>query len=130
MGSISLLSLATISQYSLFLGIALILFGWFEKKEQLAYAGQAVFILLGIFSVWLLSTTNLNQSDVNNSVPTKELKVLSYLKMSAWFAGLTLISLLLGLFKNRFYRSVLFILIVAALGLFFVVFNILQMPSN
>lgn len=130
MGSLSLLSLSTISQYALFGGIALILFGWFEKKERLAYLGQAVFIIFGIFAVWILSANTYHfQTNGSAEIP-KEIKVLSFLKLSVWLAALNIVSLLLGILKNKYYKASLFIVILAGLSLFFMIFNLLQSPAN
>lgn len=129
MGSASLLALTTISQYSLFLGIGLILFGWIEKKEKLVIAGQAIFLLLGLLSLWVLLTNTNVAPEVNgNSIP-KEMKILSYFKLSAYFAGFNLISLLLNLFKVRYQKLSLYLVVFTGLMLFFMVFSILQMPK-
>ena len=129
MGSASLLGLTTISQYSLFLGIGLILFGWIEKKEKLVIAGQAIFLLLGILSLWVLLTNTIVAPEVNgNSIP-KEMKILSYFKSSAYFAGFNLISLLLNLFKVRYHKFSLYLILFTGLMLFFMVFSILQTPK-
>ena len=129
MGSASLLEITTISQYSLFLGIGLILFGWIEKKEKLVLAGQAIFLLLGLLSLWVLLTNTIVAPEVNgNSIP-KEVKILSYFKLTAYFAGFNLLSLLLNLFKVRYYKFGLFLIVFTGLMLFFMVFSILQMPK-
>ncbi len=129
MGSDSLLGLTTISQYSLFLGIGLILFGWIEKKEKLVIAGQVIFLLLGLLSLWVLLTNTNVAPEVNgNSIP-KEAKILSYFKLSAYFAGFNLISLLLNLFKVRYHKFSLYLIVFTGLMLFFMVFSILQMPK-
>lgn len=129
MGSASLLVLTTISQYSLFLGIGLILFGWIEKKEKLVLAGQAIFLLLGLLSLWVLLTNTIVAPEVNgNSIP-KEMKILSYFKSSAYFAGFNLISLLLNLFKVRYHKFSLYLILFTGLMLFFMVFSILQTPK-
>jgi len=129
MGSASLLGLTTISQYSLFLGIGLILFGWIEKKEKLVIAGKAIFLLLGILSLWVLLTNTIVAPEVKgNSIP-KEVKILSYFKLTAYFAGFNLFSLLLDLFKVRYYKFSLYLILFTGLMLFFMVFSILQMPK-
>jgi len=129
MGSDSLLALTTISQYSLFLGIGLILFGWIEKKEKLVIAGQVIFLLLGLLSLWVILTNTTVTPEVNgNSIP-KEVKILSYFKLTAYFAGFNLISLLLNLFKVRYYKFSLYLILFTGLMLFFMVFSILQMPK-
>lgn len=130
MGSLSLLSMTTISQYALFAGIALVLFGWFEKKEHLAYVGQAVFVLSGTFALWLIVTNTIQVKPVNGNVIPKEVKILSFLKLSVWLAVLNIISIALGLLKNKFYKASLFVVILAALSLFFIVFNLLQTPAS
>jgi hypothetical protein len=129
MGSDSLLGLTTISQYSLFLGIGLILFGWIEKKEKLVLAGQVIFLLMGLLSLWVLLTNTNVAPEVNgNSIP-KEMKILSYFKLSAYFAGFNLISLLLNLFNVRYQKFSLYLVVFTGLMLFFMAFSILQTPK-
>jgi len=129
MGSASLLGLTTISQYSLFLGIGLILFGWIEKKEKFVITGQVLFLLLGLLSLWVLLTNAIVVPEVNgNSIP-KEMKILSFFKLSAYFAGFNLISLLLNLFKVRYQKFSLFLVVFTGLMLFFMAFSILQTPK-
>lgn len=130
MGSLSLLSLTTISQYALFGGIALVLFGWFEKKERLAYAGQAIFILSGVFALWLIDSNTIQAQSVSGTAIPKEIKILSFLKLTIWLAAFNVISIALGIFKNKYYKGSLFIIILAALSLFFMIFNLSQTPVN
>ena len=47
MVSNSLSGVASISQWTLFLGIGLIFFSWIEKKEKLALAGQVYLYCIG-----------------------------------------------------------------------------------
>lgn len=129
MDSAMLLGPITASQYSLFLGIALILFGWIEKKEKLIIYGQVVFILLGGLSIWMLLTNSgITLPENSTSVP-KEVRIMSYFRMVAGFSVICLISLLLNLFKSRFHKASLFIIVLLALALFFMVLNILQLPK-
>ncbi len=130
MGSLSVLSLITIVQYILFGGIILVLFGWFEKKEKLALAGNAMFILTGLFAVWILLSEKFEIPTSGSAAISKEIKILSLLKLSIWFAAFNLISLILGLFRNKYYKTTLFIVVLAALSLFFIAFSLLQMPTN
>jgi len=124
-----LLGPVTASQYSLFLGIALILFGWIEKKEKLIVYGQAVFILLGGLALWILLTNSgIALPENPNSVP-KEVRITSYFRMVAGFSVISLFSLLLNLFKSRFHKASLFVIVLLALALFFMVLNILQLPK-
>ena len=126
MSSISLLGLTTISQYSLFLGIGLIFFSWIEKKEKLALAGQAIFVLLGLLSLWVLLTNTVPVPLSNENSISKDIKILSYFKLSAYFAGFSLISLLLNVFKLRFQKLSVCLVVIVGLMLFFMVLNILQ----
>lgn len=129
MDSAMLLGPVTASQYSLFLGIALILFGWIEKKEKLIIYGQVVFILLGGLSLWMLLTNSgITLPENSTSVP-KEVRIMSYFRMVAGFSVISLISLLLNLFKSRFHKASLFLIVLLALALFFMVLNILQLPK-
>lgn len=129
MGSASLLGLTTISQYSLFLGIGLIFFSWIEKKEKLALTGQVIFVLLGFLSLWVILTNTAVVPEANGNLISKEVKILSYFKLSAFFAGFSLISLLLNIFKLRFHKLSVYLAVFAGLSLFFMAFSILQMPK-
>lgn len=125
----SLSGLASISQWTLFLGIALILLGWVEKKEKLAIAGQAIFLLLGLLSLWVLLTNTTAVPEANGNPISKEVKILSYFKFAAYFAAFNLISLLLNLFKLRFHKLSVYLVVFIGSMLFFMVFSILQMPK-
>lgn len=129
MGTNSFLGLISASQYSLFLGIAIVIFGWIEKKDRLILAGQAVFLLLGILSAWVLLTKNITIPVENSTSVTKEAKILGFFKLGIYFAGLNLISIILFLFKARLYKPSLYLLLLVAFALFFMVLNILQMPG-
>ena len=122
-----LLGLTSISQWALFLGIASILFGWVEKREKFILAGQIVFLLLGFLSLWVLLNDEIYVPEISDGNIPKQLKVLAYFKGVAIFMGLTIVSLLLKLFKLRFQKVSLYILLIFALALFFMVFNIQQM---
>jgi hypothetical protein len=128
MGSLSLLSLITILQYALFGGIVLVLFGWFEKKEKLTYAGQTVFILSGLFAMEILLTNTIKVQPVEGAAIPKEMKILSLLKLMVWFAGLNFVSIVFRILKTNFYKASLIVVTLAALCLFFIAFNLLQMP--
>jgi hypothetical protein len=129
MNSISLLELTSISQWTLFAGIAVILFGFIEKRDKMILGGQVIFLLLGLFAAYvLLCDVILVPKIVQNSIP-KELKVLSFYKGVVLFTGLTIISLILKLFKLRFQKTSIYILVFFALMLFFMVFNIQQTPN-
>ena len=130
MNSISLLGLTGISQWTLFAGIALILYGIIEKSEKMMLGGQVIFLLLGIFAIYILvnDVILIPPFVAGNPVP-KALRVLSFYKGVVLFTGLTIISIFLKLFKIRFQKTSLYILIFFALMLFFMVFNIQQTPN-
>ena len=125
----SLSGVASISQWTLFLGIGLIFFSWIEKKEKLALAGQVIFIVLGMISLWVLLTNSIVIPEVIGNTIPKEVKILSYFKLVAFFSGFNLISLLLNLFKVRYHKFSLYLVVFIGLMLFFMVFGILQMPN-
>lgn len=124
-----LLGLTSISQWGLFMGIALIIFGWVEKREKLILAGQMVFILIGIMAAWIILNNLIYVPEITENNIPKQLKVLAYFKGVTAFMGLTVISILLKLFKLRFHKASIFILLFFALALFFMVFNIQQMAG-
>jgi hypothetical protein len=130
MNSIALLGLTGISQWTLFAGIALILYGIVEKSEKMMMIGQVIFLLLGFFALYILVNDVILVPPivVGNPVP-KELRVLSFYKGVVLFSGLTITSLILKLFKIRFQKTSLYILVFFALMLFFMVFNIQQTPN-
>ncbi|BBE19579.1 hypothetical protein AQPE_3765 [Aquipluma nitroreducens] len=129
MVSNSLSGVASISQWTLFLGIGLIFFSWIEKKEKLALAGQVIFIVLGLISLWVLLTNSIVIPEVIGNTIPKEVKILSYFKLAAFFSGFNLISLLLNLFKVRYHKFSLYLVVFIGLMLFFMVFGILQTPN-
>jgi len=126
--SYTLLGLTSVSQWGLFLGIASILFGFVEKNEKFVLAGQLAFLLIGILTLWVLLTDQIHMPDTQGII-TKQGRVLAYFKGMAWFSGLNVGTLLLTLFKVRFYKIGIYILLFFALMLFFMVFNIQQMPN-
>ena len=120
---------AIISQWLLFIGIALVLFGWVEKKNKFIFTAQFLFILIGLFAAYLIVTSKANTPESTDFQLTKELKILAYFKSLAYFSILGITSLLVSFFKLRFQKTIIVILILAALMLFFMVFNILQTPA-
>jgi len=129
MGSGLLIGITTVSQYSLFLGIGLIFFSWIEKKEKLQLAGQAIFVLLGLLSLWIILTNTVLIPEVTESPLSKELKILSYFKFLALFSAFSLGSLLLNVFRLRFRKLSVYLEVFVGLMLFFMAFGILQMPK-
>lgn len=120
---------SSLSQWALFLGIALILFGWLEKKDKIVIAGQILFLLLGLFAFWIIFFGITNIPISTGEKITKELKLTSFFRGIIILGIVDLVSLLLKSFNLRFQKASRIIVILIALMLFFMVFNILQTPS-
>ena len=120
---------ASLAQWALFLGIALTLFGWFEKKDKILFAGQLVFLVLSLSAVWILFIENVNAHQPIEGKITKELALLNFFKGAILLGILDLISLAIRIFKLRFQKLSYAVVILVALMLFFMVFNILKMPT-
>ncbi len=125
----SILTLTIISQWTLFIGIALILFGWIEKKDLFILGAHFLFVTLGFMAIYILLTDGVATPQNTDIQLTKEMKLLTYLKGLSAFMFLSVISLLMKLFKLRFQKVIISILLILGLMLFFMVFNILQMAS-
>jgi hypothetical protein len=125
----SLLTLTSVSQWGLFLGIASILFGWVEKRETFVVAGQVVFLAVGLMAAWILFTDQIIVPEMTNGIIPKQARVLSYFKGVAVFSGYAFACLLLKLFEFRYQKISLYILLFFAMMLFFMVFNIQQMAG-
>ncbi|HEY3372890.1 MAG TPA: hypothetical protein VGK10_18720 [Prolixibacteraceae bacterium] len=128
MNSNSLLSLTSMAQGGLFLGIVFILFGWIEKKDKFVLAGLLAFLMIGLLSVWILLTDQILVPD-SPGIISKAAKAVALFKGIAWFSVFNLVTLLLTVFKIRFHKPSLYILLLFALMLFFMVFSLQQMPA-
>ena len=129
MGSESIIAYLTTSQYSLFFGVSLIIFGWMEKKEKLGLSGQVIFLLLGVLAAWIVSTNHIEITDPNMSIISKPVKALLFFKLCIGFGVLSLISVILGVMKSKWNQYGMIVSSVIALALFFMALNILQMPK-
>jgi len=129
MDSISLSGLTSISQWVLFLGIGLIILGIIEKRENYILAGQIAFIVLGILASYILFTKSIPVPTENSINIPKEIKALSFFKGVVIFMAVSILSLLQKIFKLPFQKASIYFLILFALFLFFMLFNIIQMPN-
>ncbi len=127
---VSLLSLTSISQLALFLGIGLIIFGWVEKKQNLIIMGHAALIILGLFASWVLFGDFIQVPATPAAIIQKEVKLLGFFKGSAVLMGLSVVSLLMSWRKIRFHKTVVAIVILLALALFFMLVSIGQMQAD
>jgi hypothetical protein len=125
----SLLTITSISQWGLFFGIVAILFGWVEKRESFVVIGQLIFLVIGFLAWWILITNEIHVPEVTHGIISKPLRALAFFKGLAAFSGLNILCLLLKLFKFRYQKISVYILIFFALMLFFMVFNIQQMAN-
>lgn len=123
-----LLQYSVISQWALFLGIAFILFGWLEKKDKILISGQIIFLLLGLFAVWVIFSELKEIPFSKGDKITKELKLGSFFRGTIILGVVDFVSLILKLFNLRFQKASYILVVLIALMLFFMVFNILQTP--
>lgn len=127
--SANLLSLTSISQWGLFLGIVFIIYGWLEKKDKFILAGQFTFLAIGLLALWIIMSRQIGAVDPANGVITKQTKVLGFFKGYLWFSLLNVGTLLMKVFKLPYQKAGIIVLIVFALLLFFVVYQIMQTPA-
>ena len=127
--TISLLALTGISQMLLFLGIGLILFGWIEKKEILILGGQITFLILGFFAIWVLLSHAITVPESVGINISKASRIMSFFRSAVILMGFALASFLMSLFKIRFQKVSISIVLIISLMLFFMLFNIQQIPN-
>ena len=113
----------------LFLGIGLIIFGWIEKKEKLVLGGQIIFLILGLFALWVILSHTITISQPIGDNISKESRIIGFFRGTLLLMGITLVSLLMGLFKLRFQKVSVSIVLFIALMLFFMIFSIRQMAN-
>lgn len=127
--STNLLGLTSISQWGLFLGIVFIIYGWLEKKDKFILAGQSIFLLIGFLAAWILMTDQIHVINSSNGNLSKQAKVLGFFRGYLWFSTLNIISLVQKVFKLRYQKGVIVILLLFALLLFFMVYSIQQISA-
>jgi hypothetical protein len=124
--STNLLSLTSISQWGLFLGIVFIIYGWLESKDKFILAGQLTFLAISLLALWIILTHQIETNTPATGGITKETKVLGFFKGYLWFSILNVITLLMKIFKLRYLKAVLVVLILYALMLFFMLYSVMQ----
>lgn len=118
-------NLIYITQVSLFAGIALIIFAWVEKKVLIEKAGQLTFVALGILAGWMLSSGSVTIPEVTDGAVPKEMYLVFYLFGLIIASSIGLAAFMLHLLKSRFVKSFNILLILSALLLFFMVYNLI-----
>lgn len=129
MDSISLPVLAGISQWTLFLGIGLIVFGIIEKRDNYILAGQIALVALGALASWILLTKAIPLPPENAIIISKEAKALSFFKGAVFVMLFSIIAILQKIFRLPYQKACIYFLILFSLFLFFMLFNILQTPN-
>lgn len=120
------LALTGISQFLLFAGIGLLIFGWIDKKEKMLYAGLFCLILPG-----LLGLTNLLH--LYNGMSAETISEIKLKRIEGFFKGTFLLSLLAAgsifsvIWKSRYKKAILIIVLSFTLILFFMLINIQQL---
>jgi len=127
--STNLLSLTSISQWGLFLGIVFIIYGWLEKKDKLIITGQLIFLLIGFLATWILLTDQIYITETPNGIISKQAKLLAFFRGYLWFSTLNINSLLQKQFKLHYQKTIVVILLLFALLLFFMVYSIQQISA-
>lgn len=127
--STNLLSLTSFSQWGLFLGIVFIIYGWLEKKDKFILAGQLTFLAIGLLALWILLTDQIAATDTVGGAISKQTKVRGFFKGYLWFSAMNVITLMMKVFKLRYQKTALVILLLFALLLFFMVYNVMQTPA-
>jgi len=113
-------------QFGIFGGVAIILFGWIDKKDRYADIGRFIFIALGLYALWILLSGQVHAPEVSGSELPKEARAIAFFKGMVICSGLAAISSVLKVLKIRHYRLVTLICIVFALFLFFTVYHLQQ----
>lgn len=108
-----------IPQWGLFLGIALVVFGYVEKKGPLSLAGWVVFVATGLFALGVNLFGNLHPQPQPGGTVPPDFQVIA-LGWQAGIAGvLALISLLLRQRKSKRYSLLAILTIIYAIAIFF-----------
>jgi hypothetical protein len=118
----------SISQWALFLGIGLIIMGIIEKRQFYILGGQIAFILLGLMAIYVLFQQGGILDESLTKIP-KVIRSLAFFKGAIYFMVLTILVLLQKFLKLPYQKASIYLLIFFALFLFFMLFNIIQMPN-
>lgn len=117
----------TSSQWILFLAVTLIIFSWVERRKVIQLAGQVLFFLLGIISLWIILSGQIMVPEVfQGQPPPAEARALTYFSGLIVTGGIGLAAFLLGWFQSKWVKPVNIILVAAALLLFFMVYHLQQ----
>ena len=100
------LAWTTSSQWILFLAVILIIFSWIEQKKRIQQAGQILFFLLGIFSLWIILGKQIVVPDVLQGEETPvEARALTYFSGLVLTGILGLVAFLLGWSQSKWVKA-------------------------
>jgi hypothetical protein len=116
--------------WGIFIGIALIIIGYADKKSSFTYTGWIVLLINGLISLYFnLFEINLGHFADNPSF----LETAGFLKTTGWLnvagAGLSLASLLFFRFKKKRYMLLAVLTILFFSVLFFQYYGLIQKPK-
>ena len=119
-------NLIYISQVSLFAGIGMLIFAWVEKKIWIEKAGQLLFVAMGMMAAWIILNGNLKFPEPVDGNMTKEVKTIFFLfgLIATSLTGLA--AFILRSMKSKFAAWLNVVLVVAALLLFFLVYELIN----
>ena len=121
------LTITSSSQWMLFLAIGLIIFSWIEKKKLLQQTGQAAFVLLGFFAVWVIASHQIVAPEIPaGGKPTTESIAISYFTALIGAGSLGLVAFATSFFKPVWSKYITMVLVAVGLSLFFMVYQLQQ----
>ena len=119
-------NLIYISQVCLFGGIAMLIFAWVEKKSWIEKAGQLMFVVMGFFAAWIIMSGQLVIPETETKSVTKEMQTMFYLFGLIVASLFGLAAYILRLMKSKVASWLNFILVLIALVLFFLVYELIR----
>ena len=122
------LTLTTSSQWILFIGIGLIIYSWIEKKRLIQQLGQATFLLLALFALWVLVTGQIIVPEVVSSkVVPVEAKALTFFSGLLVTGLVGVVAFVLGRIESSWAKFVNMVLVAVGLSLFLMVYQLQRM---
>ncbi len=119
------LTLTSSSQWALFLALAAIIFSWIERKKWVQITGQALFVALAIFSLWVMESGIIIVPEVLPDAPAPaEARALSFFLGLSICGVIALIGLILHIVKSSWAKIPNLILVPVGMMLFFMVYNL------
>lgn len=119
------LTLTTSSQWVLFLAIGLIIYFWIEKKNWIQQLGQLVFLLLGIFALWVIASNQLIVPEVSSDSPVPvEVKTLTFFWGLVVTGLIGMFAIIAGLKHPAWSKKANLFIVSIGMALFFMVYQL------